>query len=82
MKRISAQSSRCFRTIVTFMLAFAMIFTSLALPSTTSKAAAKVKKVSIGVKVGSSGILVLKKGQKKKLKASVSPKKSEQKAYI
>ncbi len=79
MKRISAQSSRCFRTIVTFMLAFAMIFTSLALPSTTSKAAAKVKKVSIGVKVGSSGILVLKKGQKKKLKASVSPKKASKK---
>ena len=76
MRQISKQSSMYFRKVVTFFLAFAMIVTSLALSSTESQAAAKVKKVAIGVKVGSSGILVLKKGQSKKLSASVSPKKA------
>lgn len=79
MRQISAQTSKCFRRIVTFVLAFAMIVTSLAVSSTESQAAAKVKKVAIGVKVGSSGILVLKKGQKKKLGATVSPKKASKK---
>ncbi|MCM1246691.1 MAG: Ig-like domain-containing protein, partial [Roseburia sp.] len=79
MRQIGTQSSRCFRKIVTFVLAFAMIVTSLAVSSTDSQAAKKVKKVSIGVKVGSSGILVLKKGQKKKLKVSVTPKKASKK---
>lgn len=75
MRQISKQSSTCFRRVVTFILAFAMIVTTLAVSSTESQAAAKVKKVAIGVKVDSSGILVLKKGQSKKLSASVSPKK-------
>lgn len=79
MRQISKQSSTYFRKVVTFFLAFAMIVTSLAVSSTESQAAAKVKKVAIGVKVGSSGILVLKKGQSKKLSASVSPKKASKK---
>ena len=79
MRQISKQSSTCFRRVVTFILAFAMIVTTLAVSSTESQAAAKVKKVAIGVKVGSSGILVLKKGQSKKLSASVSPKKASKK---
>lgn len=79
MRQIGTQSSRYFRKIVTFVLAFAMVVTSLAVSSTDSQAAKKVKKVSIGVKVGSSGILVLKKGQKKKLKVSVTPKKASKK---
>lgn len=79
MRQISTQSSKCFRKIVTFVLAFAMIVTSLAVSSTESQAAAKVKKVVIGAKVGSSGMLVLKKGQTKKLGASVSPKSASKK---
>lgn len=81
MKQISTQSSKCFRRIVTFVLAFAMIATSFTVSSFDSQAASKkkVKKVAIGVKVGSSGILVLKKGQKKKLQVSVSPKNANKK---
>ena len=80
MRQIGTQSSKCFRKIVTFVLAFAMIITSLAVSSTESQAATKkVKKVTIGVKVGGSGILVLKKGQTKKLKVTVSPKKASKK---
>ena len=82
MRQIGTQSSRYFRKIVTFVLAFAMIITSLTVSSTDSQAAKKtkkVKKVTIGVKVGSSGILVLKKGQSKKLKVSVTPKKASKK---
>lgn len=79
MRQISTQSSKYFKKIVTFVLAFAMIVTSLAVSSTESQAAAKVKKVVIGAKVGSSGILVLKKGQTKKLSASVSPKSASKK---
>lgn len=82
MRQIGTQSSRYFRKIVTFVLAFALIVTSMAVSSIDSQAAKKarkVKKVTIGVKVGSSGILVLKKGQKKKLKVSVTPKKASKK---
>ncbi len=80
MRQIGTQSHKCFRRIVTFLLAFAMVLTSLAVSSVDSQAATKkVKKVSIGVKVGGSGILVLKKGQKKKLNVSVTPKKASKK---
>ena len=79
MKQIGTQSAKYFRKIVTFVLAIAMVITTLTVPSTDSQAATKVKKVSIGVKVGGSGILVLKKGQQKKLKATVSPKKASKK---
>ena len=61
------------------MLVFAMVITSLTVSSVDSQAAKKVKKVTIGVKVGGSGILVLKKGQSKKLKVSVTPKKASKK---
>ncbi len=80
MRQIGTQSHKCFRRIVTFLLAIAMVLTSLAVSSVDSQAATKkVKKVSIGVKVGGSGILVLKKGQKKKLNVSVTPKKASKK---
>ncbi len=80
MRQIGTQSHKCFRRIVTFFLAFAMVLTSLAVSSVDSQAATKkVKKVTIGVKVGGSGILVLKKGQKKKLNVSVTPKKASKK---
>ncbi len=79
MKQIGTKSARYFRQIVTFVLTFAMIVTSLAVSSTEAEAAKKVKKVKIGVKVGGSGILVLKKGQKKKLNVSVTPKKASKK---
>ena len=80
MRQIGTQSHKCLRRIVTFLLAFAMVLTSLAVSSVDSQAATKkVKKVSIGVKVGGSGILVLKKGQKKKLNVSVTPKKASKK---
>lgn len=80
MRQIGTKSARYFKKIVTFVLAFAMIVTSLAVSSTESEAAKKkVKKVKIGVKVGGSGILVLKKGQKKKLNVSVTPKKASKK---
>ena len=80
MRQIGTQSHKCFRRVVTFLLAFAMVLTSLAVSSVDSQAATKkVKKVSIGVKVGGSGILVLKKGQKKKLNVSVTPKKRAKK---
>lgn len=80
MRQIGTQSHKCFRRIVTFLLAFAMVLTSLAVSSVDSQAAAKkVKKVNIGVKVSGSGILVLKKGQKKKLNVSVTPKKASKK---
>lgn len=79
MRQIGTKSARYFRQIVTFVLTFAMILTSLAVSSTDAEAAKKVKKVQIGVKVGGSGILVLKKGQKKKLNVSVTPKKASKK---
>ncbi len=80
MRQIGTKTARKCRQIVTFVLAFAMIITSLAVSGTDAQAAKKkVKKIKIGVKVGSSGILVLKKGQSKKLKVSVTPKKASKK---
>ena len=79
MRQIGTQSAKYFRRFVTAMLAFAMVITSLTVSSVDSQAAKKVKKVTIGVKVGGSGILVLKKGQSKKLKVSVTPKKASKK---
>ena len=79
MRQIGTQSAKYFRRFVTAMLVFAMVITSLTVSSVDSQAAKKVKKVTIGVKVGGSGILVLKKGQSKKLKVSVTPKKASKK---
>ena len=79
MRQIGTQSAKYFRRFVTAMLVFAMVITSLTVSSIDSQAAKKVKKVTIGVKVGGSGILVLKKGQSKKLKVSVTPKKASKK---
>ncbi len=80
MRQIGTKSARYFKKIVTLVVAFAMVVTSLAVSATDAEAAKKkVKKVSIGVKVGGSGILVLKKGQKKKLNVSVTPKKASKK---
>lgn len=79
MRQIGTQSAKYFRRFVTAMLVFAMVITTLTVSSVDSQAAKKVKKVTIGVKVGGSGILVLKKGQSKKLKVSVTPKKASKK---
>ena len=79
MRQIGTQSAKYFRRFVTAMLVVAMVITSLTVSSVDSQAAKKVKKVTIGVKVGGSGILVLKKGQSKKLKVSVTPKKASKK---
>lgn len=79
MRQIGTQSAKYFRRFVTAMLVLAMVITSLTVTSVDSQAAKKVKKVTIGVKVGGSGILVLKKGQSKKLKVSVTPKKASKK---
>ena len=78
MKQIGTQASRRFRQIVTMLVAFAMVVASLAVSPADAQAAKKVKKVTIGVKVGS-GILVLKKGQSKKPNVSVTPKKANKK---
>lgn len=78
MRQFGSQS-RAWKRLITFVMAFAMIITSLAVSSTDSAAKAKVKKITIGVKVGGSGILVLKKGQSKNLAVSVSPKKASKK---
>lgn len=79
MRQIGTQSAKYFRRFVTAMLVLAMVITSLTVTSVDSQAAKKVKKVTIGVKVGGSGILVLKKGQSKKLNVSVTPKKASKK---
>ncbi len=73
------KSSKAIRKGMACSIAVAMLVTSLATSSVDVLAAKKVKKINIGVKVGKSGILVLKKGQSKKLNVTVTPKKASKK---
>ena len=57
------------------LLSLALIASTL--PHIEANSAAQIKKVQIGVKVGESGILVLKRGQKKQLNCKTKPKKAK-----
>ncbi len=57
------------------LLSLALIASTL--PHIEANSAAQFKKVQIGVKVGETGILVLKRGQKKQLNCKTKPKKAK-----
>ena len=76
--RQNKQAYQSLKKVITFMLVFAMVFSTLAVSSKSDAASKKVKKITIGAKKGV-GVLVLKKGQSKKLNVSVSPKSAGKK---
>ncbi|WP_026834505.1 Ig-like domain-containing protein [Eubacterium xylanophilum] len=76
--RQNKQTFQSLKKVLAFMLVFAMAVSTLAVSSNSDAASKKVKKVTIGAKKGV-GVLVLKKGQSKKLNVSVSPKSANKK---